>query len=37
VTLSPPDTELAEGDKVTIRYADPLCFDAEGRRLGGVR
>ncbi|MHB1103702.1 MAG: ABC transporter ATP-binding protein [Devosia sp.] len=36
ITLSPPDTPLAAGDKVMIRYHNPLCFDADGNRLGGV-
>jgi multiple sugar transport system ATP-binding protein len=36
ITLSPPDTSLAAGDKVMIRYNNPLCFDANGDRLGGV-
>jgi multiple sugar transport system ATP-binding protein len=35
ITLSPPDTPLAAGDKVTIRYHHPLCFDADGARLSG--
>jgi multiple sugar transport system ATP-binding protein len=35
ITLSPPDTPLAAGDKVTIRYHHPLCFDADGVRLSG--
>ena len=35
ITLSPPDTELTSGDKVTIRYHNPLCFDASGERLAG--
>jgi multiple sugar transport system ATP-binding protein len=34
ITLVPPDTALAAGDKVTIRYRDPLCFDAGGDRVG---
>ena len=33
ITLSPPDTALEAGDKVTIRYRDPLSFDAAGNRL----
>jgi multiple sugar transport system ATP-binding protein len=33
ITLSPPDTALAAGDKVTIRYRNPLSFDAGGNRL----
>lgn len=37
ITLSPPDTALAAGDRVTIRYHNPLCFDANGDRLEGVR
>jgi multiple sugar transport system ATP-binding protein len=34
VTLSPPDTDLAPGDPVSIEYARPLCFDAAGARIG---
>jgi multiple sugar transport system ATP-binding protein len=37
ITLSPPDTPLGAGDKVMIRYDNPLCFDADGNRLGGQR
>jgi multiple sugar transport system ATP-binding protein len=33
ITLSPPDTALSSGDKVTIRYHNPLCFDSNGERL----
>ena len=36
ITLAPPDTPLAAGDKVMIRYINPLCFDAAGDRLGGI-
>jgi multiple sugar transport system ATP-binding protein len=36
ITLAPPDTPLGAGDAVTIRYRDPLCFDANGERLGGM-
>jgi multiple sugar transport system ATP-binding protein len=36
ITLSPPDTPLAAGDRVSIRYQNPLCFDAQGDRLGGI-
>jgi multiple sugar transport system ATP-binding protein len=35
VTLSDPDTALARGDKVTIRYRAPLFFDDHGKRIGG--
>jgi multiple sugar transport system ATP-binding protein len=35
ITLAPPDTALASGDEVVVRYRDPLCFDANGDRLGG--
>jgi multiple sugar transport system ATP-binding protein len=35
ITLAPPDTSLATGDAVTIRYRDPLGFDANGDRVGG--
>lgn len=35
ITLAPPDTPLAAGDKVMIRYNNPLSFDASGNRLGG--
>ncbi len=34
ITLAPPDSPLASGDKVAIRYKDPLYFDANGDRLG---
>ncbi|ESW82400.1 ABC transporter ATP-binding protein [Mesorhizobium sp. LSJC269B00] len=33
VTLTDPDTDLAEGDKVVIRYRSPLYFGADGQRL----
>ncbi len=33
VTLTDPDTDLAQGDKVMIRYRSPLYFGADGRRL----
>ncbi|MER8742569.1 ABC transporter ATP-binding protein [Mesorhizobium sp. M1004] len=33
VTLTDPDTDLAEGDKVVIRYRWPLYFGADGQRL----
>jgi multiple sugar transport system ATP-binding protein len=33
ITLAPPDTALAAGDGVSIRYRSPLCFDANGDRL----
>jgi multiple sugar transport system ATP-binding protein len=33
VTLTDPDTELTDGDKVMIRYRSPLYFGADGRRL----
>ncbi|WP_423065115.1 ABC transporter ATP-binding protein [Devosia sp. CN2-171] len=36
ITLVPPDTPLAAGDKVMIRYNNPLCFDANGDRVGGA-
>ncbi len=32
ITLAPPDTSLAAGDDLVIRYRDPLCFDANGDR-----
>jgi multiple sugar transport system ATP-binding protein len=35
VTLAAPDTPLAAGDKVFVRYHNPLCFDASGDRLTG--
>ena len=35
VTLTDPDTPLAKGDKVTIRYRAPLFFDEQGKRIGG--
>jgi multiple sugar transport system ATP-binding protein len=33
VTLTDPDTDLTEGDKVVIRYRSPLYFGADGQRL----
>ncbi|WP_421914774.1 ABC transporter ATP-binding protein [Mesorhizobium sp.] len=33
VTLTDPDTDLAQGDKVEIRYRSPLYFGADGQRL----
>ncbi|SFN71266.1 multiple sugar transport system ATP-binding protein [Mesorhizobium sp. NFR06] len=33
VTLTDPDTPLAKGDKVTIRYISPLYFGSDGQRL----
>ncbi|TPI37923.1 ABC transporter ATP-binding protein [Mesorhizobium sp. B3-1-6] len=33
VTLTDPDTPLAKGDKVTIRYMAPLYFGSDGQRL----
>ncbi|QKC93466.1 ABC transporter ATP-binding protein [Mesorhizobium sp. NZP2298] len=33
VTLTDPDTDLAQGDKVMIRYRSPLYFGADGQRL----
>jgi len=33
VTLTDPDTDLARGDKVLIRYRAPLYFGADGQRL----
>ncbi|RUW62641.1 ABC transporter ATP-binding protein [Mesorhizobium sp. M7A.F.Ca.US.008.03.1.1] len=33
VTLTDPDTDLAQGDKVVIRYRRPLYFGADGQRL----
>ncbi|MBZ9860714.1 ABC transporter ATP-binding protein [Mesorhizobium sp. CA12] len=33
VTLTDPDTPLAKGDKVTIRYLAPLYFGSDGQRL----
>ncbi|MER9581939.1 ABC transporter ATP-binding protein [Mesorhizobium sp. M0276] len=33
VTLTDPDTDLAQGDKVVIRYRSPLYFGADGQRL----
>ena len=35
ITLTPPDTPLAAGDEVVIRYRNPLCFDAQGDLVGG--
>jgi len=33
VTLTDPDTDLAQGDKVVIRYRSPLYFGTDGQRL----
>ncbi|TIN24978.1 MAG: ABC transporter ATP-binding protein [Mesorhizobium sp.] len=33
VTLTDPDTDLAQGDRVVIRYRAPLYFGADGQRL----
>ena len=33
VTLTDPDTDLEQGDKVVIRYRSPLYFGADGQRL----
>ncbi|MGX7876444.1 ABC transporter ATP-binding protein [Mesorhizobium sp. ORM6] len=33
VTLTDPDTDLTQGDKVVIRYRSPLYFGADGQRL----
>ncbi|MER9578246.1 ABC transporter ATP-binding protein [Mesorhizobium sp. M0189] len=33
VTLTDPDTDLAQGDRIMIRYRSPLYFGADGRRL----
>jgi multiple sugar transport system ATP-binding protein len=33
VTLTDPDTDLAKGDKIMIRYRAPLFFDAAGNRI----
>ncbi|MEI9402147.1 ABC transporter ATP-binding protein [Mesorhizobium argentiipisi] len=33
VTLTDPDTPLAKGDRVTIRYTAPLYFGSDGQRL----
>ncbi|MEI9414568.1 ABC transporter ATP-binding protein [Mesorhizobium sp. Cs1321R2N1] len=33
VTLTDPDTDLAQGDKVMVRYRSPLYFGADGQRL----
>ena len=35
ITLAPPDTPLAAGDGVAVRYRNPLCFDIDGDRIGG--
>jgi multiple sugar transport system ATP-binding protein len=34
VTLSQPDSELQPGDGISIEYSNPLCFDADGMRIG---
>ncbi|MCZ8547723.1 ABC transporter ATP-binding protein [Mesorhizobium qingshengii] len=33
VTLTDPDTDLEQGDRVMIRYRSPLYFGADGQRL----
>jgi multiple sugar transport system ATP-binding protein len=33
VTLTDPDTDLGQGDKVVIRYRSPLYFGTDGQRL----
>ena len=33
VTLTDPDTDLAQGDRVLVRYRSPLYFGADGQRL----
>ncbi|UVK43352.1 ABC transporter ATP-binding protein [Mesorhizobium sp. AR07] len=33
VTLTDPDTDLGQGDRVVIRYRSPLYFGADGQRL----
>ncbi|WP_027052676.1 ABC transporter ATP-binding protein [Mesorhizobium erdmanii] len=33
VTLTDPDTDLSQGDRVMIRYRSPLYFGADGQRL----
>jgi multiple sugar transport system ATP-binding protein len=33
VTLTDPDTDLEQGDRVVIRYRSPLYFGADGQRL----
>ncbi|RWC57863.1 ABC transporter ATP-binding protein [Mesorhizobium sp.] len=33
VTLTDPDTDLAQGDRVMIRYRSPLYFGTDGQRL----
>ncbi|MER8694309.1 ABC transporter ATP-binding protein [Mesorhizobium opportunistum] len=33
VTLTDPDTDLSQGDRVVIRYRSPLYFGADGQRL----
>jgi len=34
VTLSQPDSDLKAGDQISIEYSNPLCFDADGTRIG---
>jgi multiple sugar transport system ATP-binding protein len=36
VTLSDPDDGLEAGDMISIAYRNPLCFDADGNRIGGA-
>ncbi|MCA0035435.1 ABC transporter ATP-binding protein [Mesorhizobium sp. B263B2A] len=33
VTLTDPDTDLSQGDRVVIRYRSPLYFGVDGQRL----
>jgi multiple sugar transport system ATP-binding protein len=35
VTLADPETDLADGDKVSLSLVDPLYFDAAGKRISG--
>jgi multiple sugar transport system ATP-binding protein len=34
ITLTDSDTTLIKGDRVSIRYREPLYFDAKGERIG---
>ncbi|MBX3567737.1 MAG: ABC transporter ATP-binding protein [Rhizobiaceae bacterium] len=35
ITLTDPDTALEKGDRVAVRFRNPLYFDASGNRIGG--
>jgi len=35
ITLADPESDLSDGDGVTLSLIDPLYFDASGKRIGG--